>query len=94
MLSMEKLRGHIRKGATASLGIKKVVAMSLGYLACRKKLEWLIGGSVEGLEFVRLGTWSSPSEGDWMEVEGLVSDSGWIGRKKQVRWLSGNPERK
>lgn len=29
-----------------------------------------------------------------MEVEGHVSDSGWIGKKKQVRWLSGNPERK
>lgn len=48
-------------------------------------LQWLIGGSVEGLEFVGLGTQSSTSEGHWMEVEGLVSDSGWIGKKKQVR---------
>ena len=63
-MSMEKLRGHIRKGATASVGTEKVVAMCLGYLACRKKLEWLTGGSVKGLEFVRFGNWNSTREGD------------------------------
>ena len=33
MLSMEKLRGHIRKGAAASIDTEKVIAMCLGDFA-------------------------------------------------------------
>ena len=60
--SGETLRGHFRKGATALIGTEEVVAICLGYLACRKKLEWLIGGSVEGpeLNLMDLGLGAAP----------------------------------
>lgn len=85
--SGETLRGHFRKGATALIGTEEVVAICLGYLACRKKLEWLTGGSVEGpeLNLMDLGLGAAPVRP--LEVEGPVSDSGCVGKKRQVRRL-------
>lgn len=83
-LSMEKPRAY-QEGATASVGTEKVVAMCLGYLACRKKLEMADWGSVKGLEFVRFGNWSSTREGStrWKQRDMLVTQDG-LGRRNRL----------
>lgn len=49
--------------------------MLLGYLACRKKLKWVFGGSVEGPELslmcLELGA-AAVREGLWQERELLL----------------------
>lgn len=54
---MEKLRGHIRKELSISRH-REGGSYVLGILGLQE-VEWLTGGSVKGLEFVRFGNWSS-----------------------------------